>query len=121
MPGIGSLDWPAKDLQAAVINYVQQRGTFASAGTAPADFILNIRAWLTMRSRWNYLYKLRLESDLGPSGKAPVKTYVVEKETVGSAVRWVTASDRIPIQQALQAALDDLLQQIEQDAALYRR
>ncbi len=121
MPGIGSLDWPAKDLQAATIHYVQQRGTFASAGAVPGDFMLTIRAWLTMRSRGNYLYKLRLESGLGPSGKTPLKTYVVEKETVGSAVRWVTASDRDPIQQAVQAALDDLLGQIERDAALYRR
>jgi hypothetical protein len=74
-----------------------------------------------MRSRGNYLYKLRLESDLGTSGSPPIKTYVVEKETVGSAVRWVTATDRDPIQQAVQAALDDLLQHIERDAALYRR
>jgi hypothetical protein len=37
----------------------------------------------------------------------------------GSSVRWVTASDRDPIEAALQSALDDLLTQIESDRSLY--
>jgi hypothetical protein len=62
-----------------------------------------------------------LEADLGPTGKSPTKSYVVQKETVGSRVRWVTASDQEPIAAAVQAALDDLFAQIEEDAALYGR
>jgi hypothetical protein len=46
---------------------------------------------------------------------------VVEKEAVGSRVRWVTASDQDPITEAVQAALDDLFLQIEEDATLYGR
>jgi hypothetical protein len=45
---------------------------------------------------------------------------MAEKETVGSNVRWVTASDQTPIAEAVQAALDDLLSQIEADHLLYR-
>jgi hypothetical protein len=48
-----------------------------------------------------------------------VKAYLVEQVAVGSAVRWVTASDRDPIEAALQAALDDLLARIEADRSLY--
>ena len=73
-----------------------------------------------MRSSGNYYYSLRLESALGPSEKPSIKSYLVEKETVGSSVRWITASDQTPIAEAVQAALDDLLSQIEADHLLYR-
>lgn len=121
MPGIGLLEWPAKDLQAAAIDYLQRRQTFSSVGDGPGSLTLTIKAWLTMRSRGAYVYKLRLESDLGPTGKPAIKSYLVEKEAIGSAVRWVTASDENPIRQAVQAALDDLAQQIEAEALPSRK
>ena len=119
--GITLLEWPAEDLRSAVIDYIQSRQTFSSAGDKPADLTLTVRGWLTMRSSDNYHYSLRLESTLGPSEKPPVKSYLVEKETVGSSVRWITASDQSPIANAVQAALDDLLTQIEADHLLYQR
>lgn len=121
MPGIPLLEWPAQDLRAAAIDYIQSRQTFASASSRLADLTLTIKAWLTMRSRDNYRYYLRLESTLGPSGKQPIKSYLVEKEAVGSRIRWITASDHAPIAEAVQAALDDLLSQIEADHLLYRK
>jgi hypothetical protein len=120
MPGVALLEWPAQDLRTAAIDYIQARQTFASVGDKPADLTLTIKAWLTMRSPNNYHYSLRLESALGPSEKPPIKSYLVEKETVGSSVRWITASDQTPIAEAVQAALDDLLSQIEADHLLYR-
>jgi hypothetical protein len=72
-----------------------------------------------MRSRGDYRYIVRFESDLGPSGKPPLKSYIAQRETVGSEVRWITASDQTPIAEAVQAALDDLFLQIEEDASLY--
>jgi len=120
MPGITLLDWPAQDLRSATINYIQSRQLFASVSDKPADLSLTIKAWLTMRSRDNYRYSLRLESALSPSGKLPIKSYLVEKEATGSSVRWITASDQTPIAEAVQAALDDLLLQIEADHLLYR-
>ena len=120
MPGITLLDWPAQDLRSATINYIQSRQLFASVSDKPADLSLTIKAWLTMRSRDNYRYSLRLESALGPSSTASIKSYLVEKEAVGSSVRWITASDQTPIAEAVQAALDDLLSQIEADHLLYR-
>ena len=120
MPGITLLDWPAQDLRAATINYIQSRQLFASVSEKPADLSLTIKAWLTMRSRDNYRYSLRLESALSPSGKPPIKSYLVEKEAIGSSVRWITASDQTPVAEAVQAALDDLLLQIEADHLLYR-
>jgi hypothetical protein len=120
MPGIALFDWPAQDLRSAAIDYIQSHQSFASVGDKPADLTLTIKAWLTMRYRDNYHYKLRFESALGPSEKLPIKSYLVEKEAVGSNVRWVTASDQAPIAEAVQAALDDLLTQIEADHLLYR-
>lgn len=119
-PGIAMLDWPARDLQAAVINYIQSHQSFASVSDEPANFTLTIKAWLTMRFRDNYRYSLRLESALGPAEKPPIKSYLVEKEAVGSSVRWITASDQTPIAEMVQAALDDLLSQIEADYLLYQ-
>ena len=120
MPGIALLQWPAKDLRSAAIGYIQQRRTFASAEDSPSDLTLTMKAWLTMLSRGHYRYILRLETDIGPADRPPVKSYVVQKEAVGSSVRWVTASDQDPIAQIVQAALDDLFTQIEADRALYR-
>ncbi|TKB64782.1 MAG: hypothetical protein E8D47_11685 [Nitrospira sp.] len=118
--GITLLDWPAQDLQAAAIDYIQLHQSFARVDDKPADLVLTIKAWLTMRSRDNYRYRLRLESALGPAEKPPMKSYLVEKDAVGSSVRWVTASDQAPIEEIVQAALDDLLSQIEADYLLYQ-
>lgn len=120
MPGIALFDWPAQDLRSAAIDYIQSRQSFASVSDKPADLTLTIKAWLTMRSRGSYRYSLRLESALGPSAKLPTKSYLVVKEAVGSSVRWVTSSDQTPIAETVQAALDDLLSQIEADHLLYR-
>jgi hypothetical protein len=118
--GITMLEWPAQDLRSATIAYVQSRQTFTSASDAPADLTLIVKAWLTMRSSGDYRYRLRLESTLGLSGKLPIKSYLVEKEAIGSSVRWITASDQTPIGETVQAALDDLFTQIEADHLLYR-
>jgi hypothetical protein len=118
--GITLLEWPAQDLRTAAIDYIHARQTFASVGEKQADLTLTVKAWLIMRSQDNYYYRLHLESALGPSGKPPIKSYLAEKETMGSNVRWVTASDQTPITRAVQAALDDLLSQIEDDHLLYR-
>ena len=119
--GITLLEWPAEDLRSAITDYIRSRQTFTSVGDRPADLTLTVKSWLVMRSSGKYYYRLRLESTLGPSEKPPVKSYLVEKETVGSSVRWVTASDENPIAEAVQAAMDDLLTQIEADHLLYRK
>ena len=121
MPGIALLQWPASDLRNAIVEYAKQRGTFLGAGEDQGALTLAVKAWLWVRSREAYRYIVHLESDLGPTGKSPTKSYVVQKESVGSRVRWVTASDQEPIAAAVQAALDDLFMQIEEDAALYAR
>lgn len=119
MPGITLLDWPVKDLRTAIVDYTGQRRTFASVSEDHGALTLTIKAWLFMRSRGDYRYIVRFESDLGPSGQSPVKSYLAQREAVGSEVRWVTASDQKPIADAVQAALDDLFLQIEEDASLY--
>ena len=118
--GITLLEWPAQDLRSAAISYIQSRQTFTSVTDQPADLTMTVKAWLTMRSSGNYRYSLRLESTLGPSGKLPIKSYLAEKEAIGSSVRWITTSDQTPIAEAVQAALDDLLTQIEADHLLYK-
>lgn len=119
MPGIAMLDWPARDLRQAIVEYGRQRGTFRAVDEDQGSLILTVNAWLWVRSREAYRYTVQLESDLGATGKPPTKSYTVRKEAVGSRVRWVTATDQDPIANAVQAALDDLFMQIEADAALY--
>jgi hypothetical protein len=121
MPGIALLEWPAADLRQAITDYATQRGTFLVGSDDQGAFTLSVKTWLWLRSRDAYRYTVHLEADLGPTGKPPAKSYVVEKETVGSRIRWTTASDQDPIATAVQAALDDLFTQIEADAALYRK
>ena len=120
-PGIILLEWPVEDLRTAITSYIRDRHTFTAVSEAEGSLTLTIQALLRLRSRETYRYTVRFEADLGPSGTPPVKTYVVEKEAVGSHVRWVTASDQDPIRAAVQGALDELLTQIEDDAQLYRK
>jgi hypothetical protein len=119
MPGVIMLDWPVSDLRQAVIEYARQRRTFTEVYDEHGDYTLAVHAWLWLRSREAYRYIVHLEADLGPTGQPPKKSYVVEKETVGSRIRWVTTSDQAPIAAAVQAVLDELLDHIEQDAAVF--
>lgn len=118
MPGISLLEWPAKDLRQAIIQFFAQRGTFTAIGPDPADLRLVVKAWLTLRAPDRYLYRVHLESDLSFSGQAPLKTYAAEGEALGSSVRWITASDQEPIAEATTQALQQLATQIEQDRDL---
>ncbi len=115
MPGITLLTWPPEDLRNAIVEYIQKRGTFAAVSKETGDFILAVKSWLVLRAPDRYLYTLHLEADLSKPGQAPMKTYLAEAEAVGSAVRWVTASDEEPINIATGAALHQLLSQIEAD------
>jgi hypothetical protein len=118
-PGITLLNWPQQDLSQALIRYVRERGTFRSVSTDPAELRLRIATKLALASRHNrYHYRVRLQAEMSESDQA-VKAYLVEQVAVGSAVRWVTASDRDPIEAALRSALDDLLTRIETDRSLY--
>lgn len=118
-PGIIFLEWPTHDLGQAVIRYAQRRGTFSSVSPGPADLRLHITSKLALASRQGrYHYHIRLKGELIQTDQ-PLKTYDVEHTAAGSMVRWVAASDRDPIEAALQLALDDLFGRIEADQALY--
>lgn len=117
--GITLLEWPHRDLSQAIIEYARRRQTFSSVFTASADLTLYITTKLALASRQNrYHYQIRLQAEMS-EGERPVKSYRAERTAAGSVVRWVTASDRDPIESALQLALDDLFAQIEADRSLY--
>ncbi len=118
MPGIGLLEWTWQDFRQGVISYIEKRRSFRSVGTEPADVTLSLKAALVMRSRDRYLYILRLEAALSSAKNPAIASYVIETRAVGSFVRWITASDRDPINRALQEALDELLTKIEADRSL---
>jgi hypothetical protein len=120
MPGIVLLEWPHRDLSQALIRYVQQRDTFSSVSTNPAELTLRITTKLALSSRDRYHYRIRLQAEMSETALL-IKAYLIEHVVAGSSVRWVTASDRDPIEAALQLALDDLLTQIEADRSLYVR
>jgi hypothetical protein len=117
--GIVLLEWPTHDLSQAIVRYAQQRGTFRSVSLSDADVRLHITAKLALASRQGrYHYQIQLQGETN-QGDQPVKNYVAERTVAGSRVRWVAASDRDPIEAALQLALDDLFGWIEADRVLY--
>jgi hypothetical protein len=118
MPGITLLEWRTPDLARATMEYIRKRGTFASVSEGPADLAMKLTARLSMITRGPYVYHVRLQADMGTVTE-PIKSYDVERSSTGSSVRWVTASDRDPIEAALQSALEDLLTNIETDRLLY--
>lgn len=118
-PGIVLLEWPHLDLKQAVLRYLQQRDSFASVSLDPADLTLRVATKLTLTSRSGlYHYRIRLQAEMS-EGVRLIKTYRAEHTAVGSSVRWVTASDRDPIETALQVTLEDLMGQIEADRLIY--
>lgn len=118
-PGIVLLEWSHLDLKQAVLRYLQQRGTFTSVSFDSADLTLRMATKLTLTARSNlYHYRIGLQAEMS-EGVRPIKSYRAEHTAVGSSVRWVTASDRDPVEIALQAALEDLMRQIEADRPIY--
>ena len=118
-PGIVLLEWPTHNLSQAIVRYARQRGTFNSVSLSAGELNLRIIAKLALASRQDrYHYHMRLQGEMS-QGDQPIKDYVAERTVAGSMVRWVTASDRDPIEAALQLALDDLFGWIEADRVLY--
>jgi hypothetical protein len=117
MPGIVLLEWPLEDWRDGIIGYIRKRGTFASVGKETGDIRLSVKTWLTLRAPDHYIYHLHLEAELAKGNGQPMASYVASAQAKGSTVRWVTASDREPIQTAATQVLDSLLSQIEADAS----
>ena len=119
MPGITLLEWRPRTLAPALIHYVRERGTFPSVASDSGDLTLAVTTKLALTSRAQYQYHITLQAEMRETPRGVIKTYLADRTVSGSTVRWVTASDREPIEAALQAALDDLLSQIEADRLLY--
>lgn len=118
-PGITLLEWPQRDVHQAIIQYFQERGTFGAVSTDLSDLTLKATTKLALSSRQNrYHYRMRLQADM-KEGDRMIKSYTIDQVVAGSLVRWTTASDRIPINTALQQALGELTSQIESDRLLY--
>ena len=118
-PGIALLEWSHLDLKRAVLRYLQQRGTFTSVSPDPADLTLHVATKLTLISRSGlYHYRIVLQAEMSEAAGV-ITSYRAEHTAAGSSVRWVTASDRAPIETALQGALEDLMKQVEADGATY--
>lgn len=118
-PSITLLEWSAQDMRQAITQYVQERGTFAAVSVDRSDLTLNATTKLTLSSHQNrYHYRIRLQAEM-QEGDRKIKSYACDQVVIGSAVRWTTASDRIPINTALQQALAELTNQIESDRLLY--
>ncbi|MDR4465288.1 MAG: hypothetical protein MRJ66_13560 [Nitrospira sp.] len=118
-PGITLLKWPQSDLHQAILGYLQQRGTFVSVSDEPGDLTLRVATQLSLTSRRGlYHYRIVLRGEMS-AGEQPINSYRVEQTVAGSSVRWVTGSDRVPIETALRLALEELTEEIEKDRPLY--
>ena len=118
-PGITLLNWSQSDLNQAILGYLQQRGTFASVSGEPGDFTLRVATKLSLTSlRGLYHYRIVLQGEMSEA-EQPINSYRAEHTVAGSSVRWVTDSDRVPIETALRLALEDLTMKIEKDRPLY--
>ena len=118
-PGITLLEWRPRTLTSALIHYIRERGTFTSVSTDTGELTLAVTTKLAMTSRARYQYLVTLQAEMRQAPMGVIKAYRAERSVPGSRIRWVTASDREPIEAALQYALDDLLSQIEADRPLY--
>ena len=119
MPGITLLEWQPHTLAPALIHYLRERGTFTSVSADSGELTLAVATKLAMTSRAQYQYRITLQAEMREAANGGIKSYTAERTVPGATVRWVTASDREPIEAALQAALDDLLAQIETDRLFY--
>lgn len=118
-PGIVLLEWSHLDLKQSVLQYLQQRNMFSIVSLEPADLTLRVATKLTLAySNGLYRYRIGLQAEMSEDIRF-IKSYHAEHTAVGSSVRWVTASDRVPIEWALQEALEDLMKQIESDRSIY--
>ncbi|MCP9468775.1 MAG: hypothetical protein NNA31_02125 [Nitrospira sp.] len=118
-PGITLLEWSRDDLHRAIVHYAEQRKTFSSIVNDRPDLTLQVKAKLTLTSRQGrYHYHVRVQAEMSETDR-PIKTYIAEGSAPGSIARWITASDRTPIESALKLALDDLFSQIEADRSIY--
>lgn len=118
-PGITLLKWSQADLTQAISGYLQQRGTFASVSDDPGDFTLRVATKLSLSFRQGlYHYQIILHGEMS-EGEHAVNSYRAEHSVAGSSVRWVTDSDRIPIETALQMALENVTGKIEEDRRFY--
>jgi hypothetical protein len=118
-PGITLLKWSQSDLHQAILGYLQQRGTFASVSGEPGDLTLRVATQLSLTSRRGlYHYRIVLQGEMSEA-EQPINSYRVEHTVAGSSVRWVTDSDRVPIETALRLALEDLTGEIEKNRPLY--
>lgn len=119
-PGITFLTWSHRDLTQGILDYLRQRGTFASVSPESGDLSLHMATKLVLSSRrGHYHYRVMLQADMREEASQVIKSYFSEQTAVGSSVRWVTASDRHPIETALQSALEDIMRKIEADWPLY--
>ena len=120
-PGIPLLKWSQSDLTQAISGYLQQRGTFASVSGEPGDFTLRVATKLFLTSRQGlYHYRIILQGEMSEADQA-VNSYRAEHTVAGSSVRWVTDSDRAPIEGALRLALENLTGKIEEDHRFYSK
>jgi hypothetical protein len=120
-PGITLLKWSQSDLHQAIVDYLRRRGTFASVSDEPGDFTLRVATKLSLTSlRGLYHYQIVLQGEMSEAEES-LNSYHVANMVAGSSVRWIPASDRIPIETALQLALDDLMGKIEEDRSLYMK
>jgi len=118
-PGITLLKWSQSNLHQAILGYLQQRGTFASVSDEPGDLTLRVTTQLSLTSRRGvYHYRIVLQGEMSEV-EQPINSYHIEQTVAGSSVRWVTDSDRVPIETALRLALEDLTDEIEKDRPFY--
>jgi hypothetical protein len=118
-PGITLLKWTRSDLTQAILSYLRQRGTFASVSGEPGDFTLRVATKLFLTSRQGlYHYQIVIQGEMSEAEQA-VNSYRAEHTVAGSLVRWVTDSDRVPIETALRLVLEDLTGEIEEDRLPY--
>jgi hypothetical protein len=118
-PGITLLKWTQSDLTQAILSYLRQRGTFASVSGEPGDFTLRVATKLFLTSRQGlYHYQIVIQGEMSEAEQA-VNSYRAEHTVAGSSVRWVTDSDRVPIETALRLVLEDLTGEIEEDRLPY--
>jgi hypothetical protein len=108
-----------KEWERSIAEYLTARKTFTHLSTdSQTDLDLSMRLNIyidpSLASDFDHVYVARIDANLAEgSGKRPLSRYIGFGKTTGE-------DDRIPINLAVQAALNDLFGKIESDSRLRR-
>ncbi len=121
----GSVDPAKKQWEKSIADYLVDRKTFTYVSLdsqADLDLTLRLNIYIDpgVLFKFNHVYVARIDASLVSPRSGQTIGYMGYGKAPGEVSRGGAADDRAPINQAVQGALNDLFEKIEQDPRLRR-